>query len=66
MGQESVRYLLCIALLVGLLEGIVYIISDAVRIVDGFWVGFHIMFALNALLFFLAELGISHPSVHRS
>jgi hypothetical protein len=64
MQQGSKRYLVGVALLVGLLEGVLYIISDAIRIVYGFWAGFIIMFVLNGLLFFLAELGISHPAVH--
>ncbi len=62
MRRDSTTFLGAVALLVGLLEGLVYVISDAVRIVYGFWYGFLIMVALNALLFFLAELGISHPS----
>ena len=62
MERDSLEFLVAVALLVGVLEGVVYVISDAVRIVYGFWYGFVIMFALNALLFFLAELGVSHPS----
>ena len=59
--NRSFRYILGVSVLVALIEGVFYFISDAVKAEYSFWGGFAIMAFLNVLIFILAQLGVSHP-----
>ncbi len=54
---KSLRYFGGVAVLVGFVESLFFVLADSARATFGFWVALLIVFVLNGTTFFLVELG---------